>query len=190
MTNYLRFTLVLLAALGCGRSRSESTTTASEMAVPTTGSSDQPSSPPPGGVSMSPIVPVSGASASSSGPSSCPRTGKWALCSIEKRLEQSGFVVKPAGDAVPRRAGFSVAPTVYSLGKSHLEVFLYPDKAAAARDVEQLDTLQAAPRGSVGAWPTPPTFVRSANAIAVFLTESAQQAERLALALTAGPPQP
>jgi hypothetical protein len=35
-----------------------------------------------------------------------------------------------------------------------------------------------------------PTFVRSANLLAVFLTENPTYAERLTLALTAGAPQP
>jgi hypothetical protein len=35
-----------------------------------------------------------------------------------------------------------------------------------------------------------PTFVRSANLAAVFLTDNPTQAERFTLALTAGAPQP
>jgi len=185
--------VTVLTITACGRSRSESEKT---IATPTTSTatpnnSSAPSgSEAPGGVTMSPIVPVAGASGSSAGPPSCPRTGKWALCSIEKRLEQSGFVVHPVEGAAPRRAGFSVTPAAYTLGKSRLEVFLYPDKTAAARDVEKLDTLRVAPRGTTVNWPVAPTFVRSANVVAVFFTESQQQGERLGLALTAGPPQP
>jgi hypothetical protein len=130
------------------------------------------------------------ASASSTAKSACPRTGQWALCSVEKRLEQSGFVVIPVKGQPPHRAGFSVLPAVYNLGRSRLEVFLYPSAAAAARDVAGLDTTIAAPPGRSNQWEMPPTFVRSANLIAVFLTESPVQGERLTLALTAGAPQP
>ena len=121
---------------------------------------------------------------------SCPRTGKWALCSVEKRLKQSGFVIKPVGGRAPRRAGFSVTPAVYALGRSRLEVFIYSDSSVLARDVAALDTLTAAPRGLASPWPMPPTFVRSANLLAVLLTDSQEQAERFNLALTAGAPQP
>jgi aminoglycoside phosphotransferase (APT) family kinase protein len=76
------------------------------------------------------------------------------------------------------------------LGSSRLEVFIYPDEAALLRDVSNIDTLAAAPPGTRGPWETTPTFVRSGNLAAVFLTESQQQAERLTLALTAGAPQP
>ena len=94
-----------------------------------------------------------------------------------------------AGDA-PRRAGFSVTPAAYTLGHSRLEVFVYPDETALLRDIAGLDTLTASPRGERGAWETVPTFVRSANLAAVFLTDSPVQAERLTLAITAGAPQP
>jgi hypothetical protein len=120
----------------------------------------------------------------------CARTGKWALCSVEKRLEQSGFVVRPDSGPRPRRPGFRVSPVVYTLGRSRLEVFVYPTAETAAQDVEELDTLAVAPRGSRGPWTMTPTFVRNANLIAVFLTDSPVQAERLSLALQAGAPQP
>ncbi|GAC1485899.1 MAG: hypothetical protein NVS1B5_07920 [Gemmatimonadaceae bacterium] len=120
----------------------------------------------------------------------CPRTGRWALCSVERRLEQSGFVVRRTNGEASRRAGFSVAPTAYTLGRSRLEVFIYPNDAALAADVAKLDTVSVAPRGAPNQWSMPPTFVRSGNLAAVFLTDNATQAERLTLALTAGAPQP
>jgi hypothetical protein len=131
---------------------------------------------------------VSPASSTTSSP--CPRTGRWALCSVERRLVQAGFVVNRVSGEGERRAGFSVSPAVYALGRSRLDVFVYPDEAAVERDVAKLDTLAAAPRGTRGQWPTMPTWVRSANLLAVFLTDNPTQAERLTLALTAGAPQP
>jgi hypothetical protein len=80
-------------------------------------------------------------------------------------------------------------PAVYTLGRARLEIFLYADDAALARDLARLDTLAVAPRGEKNDWEIPPRFIRSANLIAVFLTRNEQQAERLSLAITAGPPQ-
>lgn len=124
--------------------------------------------------------------------SPCPRTGRWALCSVEQRLEQSGFVVRRVAGEPPVRAGFSVAPAVYALGGMRLEVFVYPDEAALSRDVAKLDTVTVVPRGSASRWETETalTFVRSGNLAAVFLSDNALQVERLTLALTAGAPQP
>ncbi len=120
----------------------------------------------------------------------CPSTGRWALCSVERRLEQSGFVVRRINGEVSRRAGFSVAPTAYTLGRSRLEVFIYPNDTALAADMAKIDTVSVAPRGAPNQWSMPPTFVHSGNLAAVFLTDNATQAERLTLALTAGAPQP
>lgn len=111
------------------------------------------------------------------------------MCSVEKRLEQSGFVAKKVDGEPARRAGFGVAPAAYTLGRARLEVFIYPDEAALGRDVAKLDTVLAAPRGQTNDWEVPPRFFRSANLAAVVLTRNEQQAERVTLALTAGPPQ-
>jgi hypothetical protein len=121
---------------------------------------------------------------------SCPRTGLWALCSVEKRLQRAGFVLKVAPGRPQRRAGFSVLPTAYVLNRSRLEVFVYPDASALDRDLAKIDTLTASPVGAVSQWRTPIAWVRSGNLAAVFITDNATQADRLTLALTAGAPQP
>ena len=81
-------------------------------------------------------------------------------------------------------------PVVYSLGSSRLEVFIYPDEKALAKDMQSLDTLAVVPKGSTASWPSPPTLIRSVNLAAVLLTQNQRQAERVVLAITAGPPQP
>lgn len=129
-------------------------------------------------------------SSSTSSASPCPRTGMWALCSVETRLVQSGFVVRRVKGEAQRRAGFSVPPVVYTLGRTKLEVFIYPSESALAADMSKIDTVIAAPRGTRNPWLMIPTFVRSANLAAVFLTDNPTQAERFTLALTAGAPQP
>jgi hypothetical protein len=174
MTSFPNLFLLLSAALAaCSRSSPEGATSASSTT--TTASS----------------VIASNATTDTSAPtgSPCPRTGIWALCSVEKRLEQSGFVVRRVAGEAPRRPGFSVAPVAYTLGRSRLEVFIYPSESALSADVAKIDTVSAAPRGVANSWETAPTFVRSGNLAAVFLTDNGTQAERLTLALTAGAPQ-
>jgi hypothetical protein len=133
--------------------------------------------------------PVASATASAPKTSACPRTGLWARCSVETRLGQAGFVVRHVAGDAPLRPGFSVRPTAYMLGRSRLEVFIYPSESAVSADVARIDTVSAAPRGAPNSWRAVPTFVRSANLAAVFLTDNPTQAERLTLALTAGAPQ-
>jgi len=120
----------------------------------------------------------------------CPPTGRWAVCSVEKRLRQSGFVARRLEGDAPRRPGFSVEPIVYSLGSARLEVFLYGDERAMTRDMSAIDTVLVVPPGIPSPWETAPLLVRSGNLAAVLLTQNARQAERLMLALTAGAPQP
>lgn len=122
------------------------------------------------------------------GMNDCPATGKWALCSVEKRLKRSGFVARKVEVESPERAGFSVKPTVYTLGRGRLEIFLYEDAAALNEDIAGLDTITVAPRGAAPAWPSQPGLVRSGNLAAVFMDQTVRQAERLTLALTAGAP--
>lgn len=121
---------------------------------------------------------------------SCPHDGKWAICSVVRRLRQAGFVVKPVdSSASARRKGFSVAPAVFTLGQSRLEIFLYADSAAMAKDLVAMDTVIAGPRGAPSQWgDVPPLLVRSGNLAAVLLSSSQRQAERLTLAITAGAP--
>ena len=171
-----RYPTILICALvvGCGPSSERAASSDSSHA---------------GEISLSNGAPTAAADFGAKSSSPCPRTGNWALCSVEKRLERSGFVVRPVPGDPPRRAGFSVAPAVYRLGQSRLEVFIYADEASVARDVAKLDTVAVAPRGAASNWGAIPTFVRSGNLVAVFLTDNATQAERLTLALTAGAPQ-
>jgi hypothetical protein len=140
---------------------------------------------------MAPVQASSSTTESASAPSpDCPHNGKWALCGIERRLKQSGFVVKRVEGDTALRAGFSVRPAVYTLGRSTVAIFLYKDSAAVSRDVMKLDTLTAGPPGKPSQWgDTPPTLVRSANMAAVIISQSARQIERAINALTAGPPQ-
>jgi hypothetical protein len=121
--------------------------------------------------------------------SPCPHTGLWAPCSVERRLKQSGFVVKRL-DESPKRPGFTIKPVVYKVGSARLEVFLYPDAKALAEAMSKLDTVAVSPIGAASQWEVSPLLIRSGNLAAVFLTQSPIQAERLTLALTAGAPQP
>ena len=119
----------------------------------------------------------------------CEHTGLWAPCSLERRLKQSGFVVKKLDEST-ERAGFTVKPVIYTLGSSRLEVFIYDDEKSLQTDMQAIDTITVSPRGATPAWPSTPVLIRSANLAAVLLTRNQRQSERVALAITAGPPQP
>ncbi|MDQ6770318.1 MAG: hypothetical protein M3Z54_10050 [Gemmatimonadota bacterium] len=140
--------------------------------------------------SIPPSATRSARDAQNGNPASCPRTGQWALCSVERRLQQAGFVLREAPGQPQRRAGFSILPAAYTLNRSRLEVFVYPDAAGLERDLGKIDTLTASPVGTASQWQTPIAWVRSGNLAAVFITDNATQSDRLTLALGAGAPQP
>lgn len=119
----------------------------------------------------------------------CPHTGRWAICNVEQRLKQAGFVVRRVSAEPSKRAGFSVTGVAYSLGRARLEVFIYNDETALARDMAKLDTVRVAPASVTGSWEVTPLLIHSGNLAAVYLGDNPQQAERVTLALTAGAPQ-
>jgi hypothetical protein len=120
----------------------------------------------------------------------CPEDGRWRVCSVEKRLKDAGLVPQKQ-DEPARHPFFSVPGTAYKVARGDLEVFVYPDDAALARDLAALDTVRVAPKGETGPWRMPrPTFIHSANLLAVYQSLSETQNERIGLALGAGPPQP
>lgn len=166
--------LALATLVACSRSSPARADSASSAATTSDGVSDS--------------LPRTTTSSTAKSPA-CPRTGMWAPCSVETRLIQSGFVVRRVSGEAARRAGFSVRPIAYTLGRTRAEVFIYPNESTLAADVARIDTLSAAPRGARNPWMMMPTFVRSGNLAAVFLTDSPTQAERFTLALTAGAPQ-
>lgn len=125
------------------------------------------------------------------GSAQCPHDGRWRMCSVVDRLDKAGLVPRVDSTAPPERLPFLHAPgAVVRLGVGELHTFVYSDTAALARDVAALDTARVAPRGGTYAWSAAPSFVRSANLVAVLLTPNERQIERVQLALGAGPPQP
>ena len=152
----------------------------SKDAPPPAGRSTAGGAVPPGGATA-PLAPADS--------SQCPEDGRWRLCSVVDRLEDAGLVPQKQDDPA-RHPFFSVPGTAFKVARGDLEVFVYPDAGAAERDVAALDTVRVAPKGETGPWHMPrPTFIHSANLIAVYQTLSETQAERVQLALGAGPPQ-
>jgi hypothetical protein len=56
------------------------------------------------------------------------------------------------------------------------------------RDIAGIDTLTVSPPGTPPAWPSGAALVRNGNVAAVYMGQSAREAERLTLAITAGAP--
>lgn len=121
----------------------------------------------------------------------CALEGDWTPCAVEERLLRAG-VVAERQPTPARHPFFAVEGAVYQIGTPdhELQVFLYPSTAARVRDTDALDSATVSPRGTRVIWKAPPTLVTSNNLAAVILSLNDRTVERLALALSAGLPQP
>jgi hypothetical protein len=171
----------LLAACGGGKSKQD---TASVAAAPPAEATPVPGRP-SAATSTTPGTPSTG-TVDAKG---CLHDGLWRACGLVDRLERSGLVVRPLPDTV-RYEFLSVPGVAYTLGRGDVQAFSYDDTTRLSRDVAALDTVRVAPRGSSRHWDVPPTFVRSANLVAIVLSANEHLVERVQLALGAGAPQP
>lgn len=76
------------------------------------------------------------------------------------------------------------------VGSGELEVYLFADAASREREEARLDRASyASPSASLGMRPLP-TLITSSNLLAILHSRNEHLRERVADALTAGPPQP
>ena len=123
--------------------------------------------------------------ASAGAPTDAGTNGLWSTASLEKRLDLQGMA--PRRLPAPVRHSFlAVAGTAYQLGNAELQVFIYDDTAAVARDVSRLDTVTVSPLLEPVQWPRKATLVTNANLAAILLSENRLQIERVQRALMAG----
>lgn len=121
----------------------------------------------------------------------CPPTGQWSVCSLEKRMKRAGLVARRIPGDTTARPGFTPKPIAYALGRdSRLELFLYESEKSLQRDVAKVDTLRGVPLGTPADSASRPVWIRSANVAALLFTRDPREADRVSLAITAGPPQP
>ncbi len=123
------------------------------------------------------------------GKSDCPGTGHWTPCAVRNRLESAG-VAPQSTTQLPDLPPLGPTPTLYTVGKSGLAVYLYADSTARASAARTLDTLryQSAARELTMRGET--TAIQNDNLLALLFSRNEQQRERVSDALTAGPPQP
>jgi hypothetical protein len=125
------------------------------------------------------------AAASVGPPTDAGTNGLWSAGSLEKRLDLQGMA--PRRLPAPIHHSFlAVAGTRYQLGNAELQVFIYEDSAAVARDVSRLDTVTVSPLAEPVQWPRKATLVINANLAAILLSENPLQIERVQRALMAG----
>ena len=123
------------------------------------------------------------------GKPACPGTGHWTECAVLKRLEAAGVAPRKAA-ALPDLPDLGRTPMLFTVGRSGLAVYLFADSAARARAARALDTLQYVSPAKELTMRGERTAIQNDNLLALLLSRSEQQRERVSDALTAGPPQP
>jgi len=87
---------------------------------------------------------------------------------VEEALRNSGLnAVRGGGVRQPFLGGEGV---VYHIGQAELQVYLYADAGAVARDTGALDTARVAPPTMQISWRMPPTLIVDNNMAAILLT--------------------
>lgn len=119
----------------------------------------------------------------------CPATGSWSPCAVLERLDRAGLAPRADSMAVTEppltRRGILVR-----IANSELELYLYPDVASRERELRLLDRARYVAFDAPVTMQSQPTLIYSANLIVILHSRNDHQRERVADAITAGPPQP
>ena len=122
--------------------------------------------------------------------SKCPATGQWAECSVMYRLERAGLAPRIDSTATPTEKELTGRPLLLKIGlTASLELYLYPDSTARVADAKKLDRTKLLGPGAALTINRERLLIENANLIGLFTSINEHQRERVADALTAGPPQ-
>ena len=120
----------------------------------------------------------------------CPRTGHWGECQLRIRLEQSGLAPAITAEKVGDLPTIGSAPVSFQVGNAGLAVYFFSDSMDRRRAAARLDTTKFIPPSRAVGIHGEATFIQSDNLLALLFTRNEHQRERVADAISAGPPQP
>jgi hypothetical protein len=119
----------------------------------------------------------------------CPATGKWSECAVLERLDRAGLAPRRDSAAVTELP-LTVRGILLHVGASELELYFYPDVKSREGEEAKLDRTKYVDYAAPLTIHKEPTLIHSANLIAILHSPNDHQRERVADAITAGPPQP
>lgn len=122
--------------------------------------------------------------------SACPRTGHWSACQITLRLEQSGLAPRATTEKVGDLPDVSEKPLTYMIGNAGLAIYVYADSTVRRAAAARLDTTRFIPPSRAVGMLGEGTAIQSDNVLVLLFSRNEHQRERVADAVTAGPPQP
>ena len=96
---------------------------------------------------------------------------QWTLTNLEDALRNNGL--NPIRGGSVRQPFLGGEGVLYQIGQADLQVYLYADAGAVARDTDPLDTTRVAPPTMQISWRMPPTLIVDNNMAAILLTRDA-----------------
>ena len=93
---------------------------------------------------------------------------QWTLTNLEQALRKNGL--NPVRGGSVRQPFLGGEGVLYQIGPADLQVYLYADAGAVARDTDPLDTTRVAPPTMQISWRMPPTLIVDNNMAAILLT--------------------
>jgi hypothetical protein len=121
--------------------------------------------------------------------SSCLATGLWSECAVFERLDRAGLAPR-RDSAVVSEPPLTARGVLLRVGASELELYFYPDAKSREAEEAKLDRTKYVDYAAPLTIRHEPTLIHSANLIAILHSPNDHQRERVADAITAGPPQP
>ena len=106
------------------------------------------------------------------------------------RLDQSGLAPQSGSDKTGDLPALAGKPTILTLGNATLAYYLYADTAARRAAAMALDTTRFIPQTRPVSMKSETTLIQSDNVLVLLFSKNEHQRERVADAITAGPPQP
>jgi len=136
------------------------------------------------------VVSETSASAPQATSGTCPRTGHWGDCQLRARLGQSGLAPRSTSEKVGDLPTLPVKPTTLMLGNAGVAFYLFPDTLSRRRAAATLDTAKFIAQTRPVSMKAETTLIENDNLLMLLFSKNEHQRERVADAVTAGPPQP
>lgn len=134
-------------------------------------------------------TPASATAAGGSG-GTCPRTGHWGDCQIRARLSQSGLAPRSTAEKVGDLPALDAKPVTVMIGNAGLAFYVFPDTTSRHRAAATLDTAKFIAQTRPISMKSETTLIQNDNVLVLLFSKNEHQRERVADAITAGPPQP
>ncbi len=106
---------------------------------------------------------------------------QWTLANLEEALRKNGL--NPVSGGPVRQPFLGGEGILYQIGQAELQVYLYADAGAVARDTDLLDTTRVAPPTMQVSWRMPPTLIVDNNMAAILLARDDALRRRIRAAI-------